>query len=260
MTTNNQNVKDVLIIIPAYNERGNIEKLINQLRCPEITQIADILVMNDASTDGTNRAISQKTIAVVTHVFNLGYGSGLQLGYKYAIRRGYKYIIQMDADGQHDPCNILNIYERLKNPNGAGIYPDIVLGSRYVEGSSTYKVSAIRKISIRAFSFLIYLVTGKWIKDPTSGLQGLNRKTALYYSMYNGFDDRYPDTNMIMQMMLLDFCVDEIPAVMHQREIGVGMHHGFKTVKYMFRMALSILAVLIRIKLLKLETSVPNEI
>ena len=77
--TNTHNDKEVLIIIPAYNERGNIEKLISRLRCPEITDIADILVMNDASTDGTNRAVNQKTVAVVTHVFNLGYGSGLQL-------------------------------------------------------------------------------------------------------------------------------------------------------------------------------------
>lgn len=257
--TNTHNDKEVLIIIPAYNERGNIEKLISRLRCPEITDIADILVMNDASTDGTNRAVNQKTVAVVTHVFNLGYGSGLQLGYKYAIRRGYKYIIQMDADGQHDPCNVLSIYHCMKTPDESGRYPDIVLGSRFVDGSSTYKVPALRRATIRAFSFLIRLVTGKRINDPTSGLQGLNRKTALYYSKYNGFDDRYPDTNMILQMLLLDFSVEEVPAVMHQREEGVGMHHGLKTLVYMFRMILSIFAVLIRIKLLKLETSVPNE-
>ena len=54
--------KEVLIIIPAYNERGNIERLISQLRTPKIVQIADILVMNDASTDGTNRAINKRAL------------------------------------------------------------------------------------------------------------------------------------------------------------------------------------------------------
>ena len=58
--------------------------------------------------------VKQRGYAVITHVFNLGYGSGLQLGYKYAIRRGYRYVIQMDADGQHDVCNIRKIYEKLK--------------------------------------------------------------------------------------------------------------------------------------------------
>ena len=252
--------KEVLIIIPAYNERGNIERLISQLRTPKIVQIADILVMNDASTDGTNRAINKKSVAVVTHVFNLGYGSGLQLGYKYAIRRGYKYVIQMDADGQHDPSNVLRIYEALKTADASGNYPDIVLGSRFLKDSTPYQMSWIRKAAIRMFSYLIFLVTGKRVNDPTSGLQGLNRKTILYYSKSNGFDDRYPEANMIMQMLLLGFRIDETPAVMHQRQGGIGMHHGLKTVVYMFRMVLSILAVLIRIKVLKLEIGKPDDI
>ena len=62
--------KEVLIIIPAYNERGNIEKLLSQLRQPKIAGIADILVMDDASSDGTNWIAKEKRVAVVTHVFN----------------------------------------------------------------------------------------------------------------------------------------------------------------------------------------------
>ena len=85
-----------------------------QLAQPEIADIVDVLVMNDASSDNTNWLAKEYGCAVVTHVFNLGYGSGLQLGYKYAIRRGYSYVIQMDADGQHDVCNIPKIYQRLK--------------------------------------------------------------------------------------------------------------------------------------------------
>lgn len=258
--TSNYTEKEVLIIIPAYNERGNLEKLISQLRKPEITQIADILVMNDASTDGTNRLINKNSVAVVTHVFNLGYGSGLQLGYKYAIRRGYRYVIQMDADGQHDPCNVMRIYEALKTADASGVYPDIVVGSRFIEGSKPYKMSWLRRGAIGAFSHLIHLVAGKKIYDPTSGLQGLSRKTILYYSKYNSFDDRYPDANMIMQMLLLGFTIKETPAVMHMRQSGTGMHHGLMTAVYMFRMVLSILAVLIRVKLLKLETGQIDDI
>lgn len=258
--TQERTEKEVLIIIPAYNERDNIEKLISHLRSPEITKIADILVMDDASTDGTGRVINKKNVAVVTHVFNLGYGSGLQLGYKYAIRRGYRYVIQMDADGQHDPVNVLRIYEKLKTADQTGSYPDIVLGSRFMEGSTPYKMSWLRKAAIRMFSHLVRWVTGIRIKDPTSGLQGLSRRTILYYSKYNGFDDRHPDANMIIQMLLLGFRIQETPAVMHQRQGGVGMHHGLKTAIYMFRMGLSILAVLIRIKILKLETGKLDDI
>ena len=74
--------KEVLIIIPAYNEEQNIDKVLDNLTTPEISSVCDILVMNDASSDNTNWKAKKRHIAVVTHVFNLGYGGALQLGYK----------------------------------------------------------------------------------------------------------------------------------------------------------------------------------
>ena len=87
--------KELLIIIPAYNEEKNIERVLEELERPEIAEIADILVMNDASSDSTNWVVKAHGHTLVSHVFNLGYGSALQLGYKYAIRRKYSYVIQM---------------------------------------------------------------------------------------------------------------------------------------------------------------------
>ena len=106
--------KAVLIIIPAYNEEKNIVPLLEKLEQPEITQFADVLVVNDASQDETNHVTKKRNHTVITNVFNLGYGSGLQLGYIYAVRKGYSYVIQMDADGQHDVCNLLEIYKELQ--------------------------------------------------------------------------------------------------------------------------------------------------
>jgi len=139
--------KAVLIIIPAYNEEKNIVPLLEKLEQPEITQFADVLVMNDASQDKTNHVTKKRNHTVITHVFNLGYGSGLQLGYKYAVRKGYRYVIQMDADGQHDVCNLLEIYKELQKEDENGKLPDIVLGSRFMEGSSGFSVSFSKKIA-----------------------------------------------------------------------------------------------------------------
>ena len=245
--------KELLIIMPAYNEEKNIVPVLEKLEQPEIAEIADVLVMNDASCDSTNWVVKKHGHNLVTHVFNLGYGSALQLGYKYAIRRNYKYVIQMDADGQHDVCNILKLYERLKTADADGRCPDIVLGSRFMEGSSDYPVSFVRKIAYGLFRMLIRLFTERKIADPTTGLQGLSRKAVLYYSKYKHFDDRYPDANMIIQMILLGFKVEEIPAVMHVRTSGKSMHAGLKPILYMFRMTFSILAVVFRIKVLKID-------
>lgn len=242
----------MLIIIPAYNEEKSIRKVLDKLEQPEIQKIADVLVMNDASSDETNWIVKDRHHALVTHVFNLGYGSALQLGYKYAIRRKYKYVFQMDADGQHDVCNIPVIYEKLREADENGEYPDIVLGSRFVEGSSEFPVSMSKKIAFALFRGMIKLGTGRSIKDPTTGLQGLSRRTVLYYSRYNHFDDKYPDANMIMQMLLLGYRIEEIPAIMHVRTEGVSMHSGLKPIVYMFRMFFSILAVVFRIRVLKI--------
>ena len=245
--------KEVLVIIPAYNEAANIGKVLDQIEKTEISEIADILVMNDASVDNTNWLVKARGHAVITHVFNLGYGSGIQLGYKYAVRRDYKYVIQMDADGQHDVCNIPVIYDRLRQKDEDGRYPDIVLGSRFMNGSTDFSVSIAKKIAFHLFRFMIEVAAGRKIADPTTGLQGLSRKAVLYYSKYNHFDDKYPDTNMIMQMILLKFKVVEVPAVMHPRTAGVSMHSGLKPIWYMLRMFFSVLAVVFRCKVLKVD-------
>ncbi len=245
--------KELLVIMPAYNEEKNIEPVLEKLEQPEIAEIADVLVMNDASSDSTNWIVKKHGHALVTHVFNLGYGSALQLGYKYAIRRKYKYVIQMDADGQHDVCNIPKLYAQLKTADADGNYPDIVLGSRFMEGSASYPVSMIRRVAYALFRALIQLFTGRKIADPTTGLQGLSRRAVLYYSKYKHFDDRYPDANMIIQMLLLGFRIREIPVVMHARTEGKSMHAGLKPVLYMLRMMFSIFAVVFRIKVLKID-------
>ncbi len=251
--------KDLLIIIPAYNEAKNIRAVLDQLEAPEIAEVADVLIMNDASSDGTNWIGKKRSHTVVTHVFNLGYGSGLQLGYKYAVRRNYKYVIQMDADGQHDVCNVMRLYDRLRKADEKGRYPDIVLGSRFLSESSYFRVGVVKKFAFVLFRALIRLGTGKKIKDPTTGLQGLSRRAFLFYSQYNHFDDKYPDANMIMQMLLLGFRVVEIPAVMHARTEGVSMHSGLKPVIYMFRMVFSLVAVWVRIRIYKVDVGVAND-
>ena len=70
--------KEVLIIIPAYNEEKTIVPLLEKLEQPEIAQVADVLVVNDASQDKTNHVTKKRNHTVITNVFNLGYGSGLQ--------------------------------------------------------------------------------------------------------------------------------------------------------------------------------------
>ncbi len=245
--------KEVLIIIPTYNEGNNIRRLLTQLEELGMKEKVDILVVNDASTDSTNWIVKEMGYPMLSQAYNMGYGCALQAGYKYAVRRGYQYVIQMDGDGQHDVCNIPVIYRKLKEVDSDGRRPDIVLGARFMEGSTDFPVSWPKKLAYALFRFLIHMTTGEKISDPTTGLQGLSRKAFLYYSKYDHFDDQYPDANMLILMILIKFKVVEVPAVMHTRTEGKSMHSGLKPFWYLLRVTFSIIVVLFRVKVLKMD-------
>lgn len=251
--------KELLVIMPTYNEEKNISSLLQALSAPEIRSVADVLVINDASRDRTGQVVCASGNDMVTNVFNLGYGSTLQLGYKYAARNGYRYVIQMDADGQHDVCNVLKLWQELRVPDEDGSYPDIVLGSRFMEGSSGFHIPLVKRFAFWMFRWIVFFSTGHRISDPTTGLQGLSSRAFRFYAGYDHFDSRYPDANMIIQMLLLGFRIREIPAVMHDRKTGSSMHSGLKPAVYMVRMFLSIIAVCFRIKVLKMDAEVTED-
>ena len=240
--------RKTLILIPAFNEEASIPNVIRSIK-EECGQV-DILVIDDGSRDKTGEAALRAGAIVVSHIFNMGYGVSLQTGYKYAVDHGYEFIIQMDADGQHDVCNIGTIYNKLTR----GKHPyDIVIGSRFIgEQPLGMKVTIAKKVAIGFFNMAIKLVTRKKFTDPTSGLQGLSRRAFTAYSLYDNFDTNYPDANIITKMLLNGYWLREVPAVMHERTSGVSMHSGLrKNIAYMFTVTLNILVVVMQFHLIK---------
>ena len=234
-------MKKILVILPAYNEEENIGQLLDKLKNYEKRDLYDILVIDDGSKDRTAEIVKEKGVQVLSQVFNMGYGAALQTAYKYAKNNGYEYVFQIDADGQHDVANIERLIAEmgcLKEDNSD--YPDIIIGSRFLEGSESFYMSRLKMVAIGFFRRIIKKNTGVVLTDPTSGLQGLNRKAFCFYAEYGNFDLKYPDMNMIIQMLLLGFKITEFPAIMHERAAGVSMHTGIlKVGKYMLLMSLS---------------------
>lgn len=239
--------RKTLILIPAYNEEGNIATVLNNIRseCGNV----DVLVVNDGSRDRTAKVAEKAGAIVVSHIYNMGYGVSLQTGYKYAVDHNYEFIIQMDADGQHDVCNIGAIYNELAKEKH---HYDIVIGSRFLARDNDMKVGIAKKIAIGFFNMAIKLVTRKQFTDPTSGLQGLSRRAFTAYSLYDNFDTNYPDANIITKMLLNGYKLKEIPAVMHARQSGTSMHSGLlNNIRYMFIVSLNILVVVMQFHLVK---------
>lgn len=238
---------DLLVIIPAYNEEKNLPLVFEGMREKQIQQYADILIINDASRDRTPEIAVRNGAACITFIYNLGYGNALQMGYKYAAENGYRFLIQIDADTQHDICNIPILFQALTTPSADGTLPDIVLGSRFMKGSAEYHPGFLKKLGFIWFGSLVRLFGGGELADSTTGLQGLNRKAFSHYARFENFDAKYPDANMILEMKLLGFNILQVPAVMHMRTSGKGMHTGlWKPIKYAVRSTIAIIVARMR--------------
>lgn len=230
--------KGVIIIIPAYNEEGNITSLIKSIRS-KISE-ADILIIDDGSADRTAR-VAEKAGALVARLpFNMGYGAALQTGFKYALMNRYRYVVQMDADGQHNPMSIKTLLDEVKKED-----TDVVMGSRFLDGKELYKTHWTRRLGMILFGKIASMITGLPVTDPTSGFQALNRDALRFYaSKYYPVD--YPDADVIIMLHRAGLRVKEVPVIMHERREGQSMHSGLKPVYYIFKMFLSMFVTLLR--------------
>ena len=215
----------VLVVIPAYNESENIEKVLKEIK--KDIHYADILVINDCSKDNTREIVEKNGVKCITNIFNMRYAWAVQVGIKYARDNGYDYVIQMDADGQHIASEAEKLYKESKK-TGA----DIVIGSRYLVDTG-YPCPLFRRIGTKFFVGIIKLFTGKKIADPLSGFQCLNRDVIEYYAGCGNYPE-FPDANLVIEMLLKGYKIKEVPVKMRLRETGESMHGGiWKPIKYM---------------------------
>ena len=231
-----QNRKEILVIIPAYNECRVIGTVVGRVKAclPE----ADILVVNDGSDDDTAGIARQSGARVISLLFNIGYGAALQTGYKYAREKGYNYVLQLDADGQHEPTFLKDILRELETGPA-----DVVIGSRYLREES-YRPSFARRQGMKLFAKLTSVIIRQQISDPTSGFQGF-RKSVLNFMVSDYFPVDYPDADFIIMLHKCGFRIKEIPVIMKAGS-GKSMHSGAKPLYYIFKMILSILITLLR--------------
>jgi glycosyltransferase involved in cell wall biosynthesis len=237
-TMNDQTIfEKTLIVLPARNEEAHIGNVLSQL--VEMYPEANILVINDDSSDRTSQIVSQfHSVILINLPFWMGYGGALQTGYKYALANGYKRVVQMDADEQHDPSEVRKL---LQNSGGA----DIVIGSRFKDSATKYRMPFVRKLGCRSLSFIGWLLTGLKITDPTSGFQVLNHR-ALQIACEDHYPLDYPDLDVLILMQRRDLRVVEVPVVMHLLDQGDGMHAGIQVWYYAVKMLLSMLVMMLR--------------
>ena len=221
----------VLVIIPAYNEAGNIEKVVNNLieNCPQY----DYIVVNDCSKDKTEEICQINSYNYLSLPINLGIGGGVQTGYKYALAHGYDVAGQHDGDGQHNPVYIKEVVQPILDDQA-----DIVIGSRFIEKEG-FQSSHARRVGIKLLSGLICLFCGAKVKDVTSGFRAVNREYIKFYA--DEYPSDYPEPEAIVTAKLNGARIQEVPVVMRERENGTSSINLKRSIYYMVKVSVAII-------------------
>jgi glycosyltransferase involved in cell wall biosynthesis len=211
LVTNRGSFK-TLVFLPAFNEEATVGHVVHSLK--ELYSDFDVLVVDDGSTDTTSACAELAGAQVLRLPINVGVGGAVKCALRFAFENEYTKAFQIDADGQHDPVYITNLFQKVTE--GC----DLVIGNRF--GSvKKYPIGKLRMFTIRIISVTIRFITGITFSDPTSGFRGFSRKAIV--SLHSDFPTEYlGDT---IQCLILahhrGLSISEIPVEMRERQGGV---------------------------------------
>lgn len=224
------NDRKILIIVPAYNEEGQIENVIKDIQ--KHAPYADIAVVNDGSQDKTFERAIQTGATVFNLPYNLGIGGAVQTGYRYALDGDYDIAVQIDGDGQHDPADLeklIRIFDERK--------ADMVIGSRFLDKTG-YQSTSMRKVGIRFLSTIVSGLTRNKATDTTSGFRLCGRKAISLFA--NHYPTDYPEVESLILLHNNGLHFVETQVTMRPRMFGKSSINAFKSIYYMIKVTLAI--------------------
>lgn len=220
----------LLIVIPAYNESMNIERVVDHLthNFPQY----DYVVVNDGSRDDTAAICRKRGYTLIDLPINLGLSGAVQAGMRYAVKERYDAVLQMDGDGQHRP-EYIAVLQKTMEESGA----EIVIGSRFV---AEKKPHTMRMMGSNLISAIIKISTGKRIMDPTSGMRLFGRDIVKEFA----YDMNYgPEPDTISYLLKQGVQVEEVQVTMDERIAGESYLNLVRSVKYMMLQCFSIVFI-----------------
>lgn len=212
---------DSVIIIPTYNEKENIEKIIRAIFALE--KFFHILVIDDGSPDGTGTIVRRlmdgefsDRLFIIERSGKLGLGTAYITGFKWALRHDYEYIFEMDADFSHNPNDLPRLYEACAVQGG-----DVAIGSRYVSGVNVVNWPMGRVLMSYFASKYVRIVTGLPIHDTTAGFKCYRRQVLetidLDHIRFKGYAFQI---EMKFTAYKCGFKIIEVPVIFINRELG----------------------------------------
>lgn len=220
----------VLIVIPAYNEAENIERVVKTVQ--KIYPEYDYVVVNDGSKDSTAKICKKNHFNYLDLPINLGLSGAFQAGVKYAYKYNYDAVMQVDGDGQHQASYIKKLITCMQE-TGA----DIVIGSRFKERQ---KEKSLRMFGSELIRCLIKLTAHQDIADPTSGMRIYSRRVIKAYATEMNFN---PEPDTISYLIRCGAKVEEVQVEMSDREEGESYLNWKTSIIYMIKVCFSIIVI-----------------
>lgn len=227
----------ILVILPALNEGRNIAGAVRGIRkrLPE----ADVLVVDDGSSDDTAAEARAAGAQVLELPYNLGIGAAVQAGFQFARAHDYDIVLRNDGDGQHAPSNNIDLLKRLETGD-----VDVVIGSRFIDASGDYGTPLPRRLGSAILARLLTSVIGQRVTDPTSGCAAFNRAAICFFAQAYPHD--YPEPEAIVMLHRGGLRQIEAPVRMTPRQHGDSSITPLRSVYYMIKVILAILVNLLR--------------
>lgn len=225
-----------LVAIPAWNEEGSIADVIRKVQ--EHRPDADILVVNDGSTDNTAAIARHAGATVVSLPFNVGVGGAMRTAFLYAQREGYQAMVQVDADGQHDPADL----DRVLNGLGSA---DVVVGTRF-HPNSMYFVGGPRRWAMVLLSKSLSRMNKGKISDPTSGFRSAGPKAIELFAVEYPAEYLGDTVGSLAIAIRNGLVVHETPVTMYFRQAGRPSKNAIWSALYLGRATLAIIATATR--------------
>jgi len=226
-------VSGTLVFIPAWNEERSLPGVLAEAHgsLPD----ADLLVIDDGSTDSTAAVARGAGADVVSFAVNRGLREGIAEGYRQALVRGYDFCGRLDADGQHPAEELKRMLELVKSGEC-----DVAIGSRFLPGSGEYKPAPERVFGTSLLRLLMRLRLGQAISDGTSGLYAVNRNALALLA--DTYVCEAPEVEALVRITDANLRLQEVPVQMRDREHGESSFRGKRAVKLVVTIALTLFA------------------
>jgi glycosyltransferase involved in cell wall biosynthesis len=226
-----------LVFIPAWNEEASLPAVITDART--VLPDADVLVIDDGSTDATAEVARAHGADVVSFPSNRGLKAGIAEGYRQALRRGYDYCGRLDADGQHLAEELARMLELVRSGEC-----DVAVGSRFLPESGKdgerYKPTPERVVGTTLLRLLMRLRLGQPISDGTSGLYAVDRSALELLA--DDYVCEAPEVEALVRITDAKLRLVEVPVHMRQREHGESSFRGKRALSLVVTIGMTLFA------------------